>query len=398
MPIREFRVKTTQHAAMAEPVISPGESLSLWDRFLAFRDRVYSSPRFHALAPRLPIFRSVALSRSRQVFDICAGFTYTQTLLACIELRLLELVRDHPLSALQVAKETGLRLESVERLLDAAVSLRILGKRSGDRYGLGALGGPILAQPSVTRMARHNALLYQDLIRPVELLNRPPGGPTAVGAFFPYAETASPDRIEGDRATTYSALMADTIAPIAEDVIASGGLDGCRTLLDVGGGNGQFLLEAGTRLPSLEQLRLFDLPSVTQVAAARFERHQLASKFAAFSGDFHDAELPGGNDAITLIRVLLDHDDVRALALLRKAKAALRPGGRLIVAEPMKGVPGSADRTADVYFSFYLFAMGRGRSRPVAKLSEMMKSAGFSGVTRLREAYPVFASVLIGKA
>lgn len=383
---------------MVEPAAVVAERLSFWDRLLALRDRVYSSPRFHALAPRLPIFRSVALSRSRQVFDICAGFTYTQTLLACLDLRLLELVREHPMTAMQVAKDTGLRLESIERLLDAAVSLRLLGKRSADRYGLGSLGGPILAQPTVMRMARHNALLYQDLTRPLELLSRPPGGQSAVGSFFPYAETASPDRIDRERATTYSALMSDTIAPIAADVIASGALNDCRLLLDVGGGNGEFLLEAGRQVLSLEELRLFDLPAVAQHAEARFSEGELGPKFRGFAGNFHDVELPGGNDVVTLIRVLLDHDDRRALEILRKVRASLKPGGRVVVAEPMKGIPGTVDRTADVYFSFYLYAMGRGRSRPVSVLKEMMREAGFSGIRRLPEAYPVFASILIGKA
>jgi demethylspheroidene O-methyltransferase len=246
-------------------------------------------------------------------------------------------------------------------------------------------------------MAKHNMLLYQDLMRPVELLSRPPGVQTAVGSFFPYAETAQPDKIDAERSGTYSALMSDTIAPIADDIIASGALDGCRVLLDVGGGNGQFLEEAGTRLPSLEQLRLFDLPSVVERASARFRESPLASRFNPTPGDFHDGELPSGNDAVTLIRILLDHEEQKGRALLRKVRASLKPGGRLIVAEPMKGIPGSADRTADVYFSFYLYAMGRGRSRHVDQLRAMLHDAGFSRVRRVRETYPVFASILVAE-
>lgn len=390
-------METSQNVAAVSEATLMSEPLSLLDRLLALRDRIYSNPTFHRLAPRWPVFRQVALARSRQVFDICAGFTYTQTLTACLDLQILEYVRDQPRSALEVAANTGLTLESITRLLDAAVSLGILGRRSAARYGLGRLGGPILAQPSVRRMARHNMLLYQDLMRPVELLTRAPGSVTAVGSFFPYAETAQPDRLGMERSETYSALMSDTITPIADDVISSGALDGCRVLLDVGGGNGQFLEAAGTRLPSLEELRLFDLPSVVEGAVARFRASPVGDRFRPSAGNFHDMQLPDGNDAVTLIRILLDHDEQKGVALLKKVRASLNPGGRLIVAEPMKGIPGAADRTADVYFSFYLYAMGRGRSRHVDQLRTMLQTAGFTRVRRVRETYPVFASLLVAE-
>ena len=56
---------------------------------------------------------------------------------------------------------------------------------------------------------------------------------------------------------------------------------------------------------------------------------------------------------------LLDHDDRRVAALLRRIRTALPRGGTLIVAEPMTGVTG-ARRVGEAYFSFYLRAMGRG--------------------------------------
>jgi demethylspheroidene O-methyltransferase len=95
-----------------------------------------------------------------------------------------------------------------------------------------------------------------------------------------------------------------------------------------------------------------------------------------------------------LVRVLLDHDDRRILALLRRVRAALPRGGSLIVAEPMTDVSG-ARRVGEVYFSFYLRAMGRGRCRSTKELTALVREAGFRRSRILSTRYPVFASILV---
>jgi demethylspheroidene O-methyltransferase len=67
------------------------------------------------------------------------------------------------------------------------------------------------------------------------------------------------------------------------------------------------------------------------------------------------------------VRVVHDHDDERVLALLRAVRAALPPGGTLLLAEPMAGTPG-AQAMGDAYFGFYLLAMGSGRPRTPQRL------------------------------
>ena len=86
-----------------------------------------------------------------------------------------------------------------------------------------------------------------------------------------------------------------------------------------------------------------------------------------------------GADAISLIRVLYDHDDDTVTDLLAKAYAALPPGGRLIVSEPMSG-GAKPDPICDVYFAFYTMAMGTGRTRSAARIAELCEAAGFHQV------------------
>jgi demethylspheroidene O-methyltransferase len=83
------------------------------------------------------------------------------------------------------------------------------------------------------------------------------------------------------------------------------------------------------------------------------------------------------------------------LGILKKARAALADGGRILVAEPLAGT-GGAERVG-AYFGFYLAAMRSGRPRTAAELRGLMEAAGFARVRRIRTNQPMLTSVLSGE-
>ena len=164
-------------------------------------------------------------------------------------------------------------------------------------------------------------------------------------------------------------------------------------MLDVGGGEGTFLIAAGRKLPRLG-LILFDLPAVAARAKQRFSAAGMGARADAIGGSFlHDA-LPRGADIVTLVRVLHDHDDAGVATLLGAVHAALPPGGTLLVAEPMAETRG-AEPMGDAYFGFYLLAMGRGRPRSSARLKAMLTAAGFTHMRLRATSLPLQTQLLI---
>ncbi len=161
--------------------------------------------------------------------------------------------------------------------------------------------------------------------------------------------------------------MGASQALVARDILDAYPLNPHAHLLDVGGGEGAFAVEAARSAPRLH-VTLFDLPPVAARAERRFAAEGLAGRMTARGGSFHEG-LPHGADAVSLVRVIHDHDDGPALALLKAARAALPPGGTLLLAEPMAGTPG-AEPVGDAYFGFYLLAMGSGRPRTAANSPE----------------------------
>lgn len=370
---------------------------SLLERYFDWRNRLLADPGFHRRARRNPLLRIVARRRARAMFDLCSGFVYSQVLSSCVELKLFEALRARPLGTAEVARAIGLGEEATATLLRSATSLRLVQQRAGERWSLGIHGAAFLANPGVRTMVEHHAFLYRDLADPVALLR---GGvdETLISLFWDYAgarrEGFRPDA-EGTGTAPYTALMSASQAMIAEQIVDVYPLAQHQRLMDVGGGDGTFLRSVAAAAPDLE-LSLFDLPPVAAAARARFEAWG-EREVTCTGGDAFEDALPGGCDAISLVRVVHDHDDDRALLLLERCREALPPGGTLLLAEPMARER-VGDPATDAYFGMYLQAMGRGRPRTAAELEALLERAGFRRVRDVRTPMPMLTSLLVARA
>ncbi len=392
---------------------APADFLGRWsDRWRALRDRLLASPTFRRRAAAFPPTRPIARKRAGDLFDLVAGFVYSQVLLACIRLDLFKLLAEGPETVAVIAARLDLPVDSARRLLAAAVALRLVEQRRGhERYGLGALGAALVGNEAVVAMVEHHSAFYADMADPVGLL-RGGGGAGELSRYWPYAAdsvasaksaTAAPAAAAAPTATAapaasaatiaYTALMSASQPLVADEILDAYPVGRHRCLLDVGGGDGSFLAAAAARAPNL-RLVLFDLPVVAERARERLAARGLADRSAVVAGSFLNDRLPEGADLVSLVRVVHDHDDDSALTILRAVCAALPFGGRLLLAEPMAATPG-AERMGDAYFGFYLLAMGGGRPRSAARLTEMLVAAGFERVRRFATRQPLQTSLLI---
>jgi demethylspheroidene O-methyltransferase len=388
-----------QHREIAPADIRPaGRATGSWkgiwtDRILGWRDGLLKSPRFRRGAAAFPLTRPVARRRARALFDLVAGFVYSQVLVACVQLRLFDILSAGPQQVAELAGRCRLPAEAMQRLLAAAESLGLVARRRDGRYGLGSLGAAMVGNPAVAAMVEHHAPLYADLADPVALLRGRPGD-GALAAYWSYAGCTDPAGLAAEKVAAYTALMAASNTLVADEILDAYPVGRHRRLLDVGGGDGSFLAAVARRHSSVE-LVLFDLPAVAERARERFAAEGIAQRATVVGGSFLRDPLPGGADLATLVRVIHDHDDAAALAILKAAHAALVPDGRLLLAEPMSNTPGA--EPVGAYFSLYLLAMGSGRPRTVAQLSELLHTAGFARVRPLRTRVPLQSGVLIAQ-
>jgi demethylspheroidene O-methyltransferase len=353
---------------------------TLRTRWILARNRWLMDARFQSLAWKLPLVRSIARRRAGALFDLVAGFTYSQWLFAGVRLGVFEALRAKPQGVESIAALTGLPPASASQLLRALASLDLAQRLDADYYTLGQHGAALVANAGVQAMIAHHDLLFADLADPVALLRERGGG--KLSGYWPYAE----GRSEGD-AAPYSQLMAASQPMVAEAVLDAVDFSGVSSLLDVGGGEGAFLEAVLKRHPRIQPM-LFDLPDVTVRAAAR-----LGAVLQTYPGQFPVDPIPPGADVVTLVRILHDHDDETVLALLQQIRTAMAPGSRLIVAEPMADTPG-ARAMGDAYFGFYLLAMGSGRPRTPEEITAMLHQVGFGRVQQIPARNPFAAQIL----
>ncbi len=354
-------------------------------------DRLLASPRFHRWSTAFPLTRPIARRQTRRLFDLLAGFVYSQVLYSCVRLDLINLLHERPRQMSELSEVSNLPLDAMERLVKAAVSLDLISARSDGYYGLGLMGAALAGNPSVVAMVKHHALLYQDLSDPVGLLRGGSDAPKLSG-YYPYTRAEGHDQIVVDEVAEYSRLMTESHALIAEEIIRNYAFGSHRKLLDIGGGEGRFLQTVSASYPDL-QLEMFDLPPVAECARTRLGELGLGERITVTGGDFAKDALPQGADLITLNRILHDHNDPKVMDLLRSVYETLPKGGSLLISEPMAGTPG-AEPIGDAYFGFYLLAMGSGRARTVDEYTVMLREVGFRKVSVIKTRMPILLRMI----
>lgn len=369
---------------------------SLRMRFLVWRNRVLGSQRFQRFAARNPLLRPVARRRAAALFDLVAGFTYTQTLLAVVETGLLERLKDGPAGLAALSAGSGLSREATMRLLRAAAAIDIVELAEGDWWVLGRHGAALQSNEGALAMIRHHRILYKDMADPVALLTASDRKGTQLAQFWQYAAAGDGTEASQAMAAEYSGLMAASQNAVAQEVLGAFPFSKAHSLLDIGGGTGAFLRIVSSAHPQMK-LGLFDRPDVVALAREVYAGEAIAATPDFHSGDFFTDSLPQGYDLVSLVRILHDHDDEPAQRLLGNIHRTLEPGARLIIAEPMADTPG-AKGMGDAYFGWYLWAMASGRPRSAEEIRSMLRRAGFASSRKLATRQPVIASLIVATA
>ena len=243
------------------------------------------------------------------------GVLVTEMVAAIIEQRLAERLAGGPRTATELADEAGVPELPLYRLLRSATGLGIFTELPDGRFGLGPLGAAVGEYEPMPWVYE----CFGQFSRAIETGKT--GMQLAHGAdLFEFLERHPNDGAGFDKAMTL--IHADERAAVA-DAYDFGAL---RTVVDVGGGNGDLLSVLLDHHPALKGV-LFDLASVVARGTPRLEH--LAGRWEAVGGDVFDA-VPAGGDGYLLSHVLHDWPEDRCLRILDNCREAMGADGRLL--------------------------------------------------------------------
>lgn len=151
-----------------------------------------------------------------------------------------------------------------------------------------------------------------------------------------------------------------------------------KKVVDVGGGNGSFMLALLQANPHMKGV-LVDMPHVSEKARQRIAEAGFAQRCEVVAGDALTA-VPEGADAYVLCRVIHDWADDPAAAILRTCRRAMSNNARLLVIERMLADRAQHDPAArSVSISdLQMMVMNGGRERSEAEYRALFARAGFT--------------------
>jgi SAM-dependent methyltransferase len=150
-------------------------------------------------------------------------------------------------------------------------------------------------------------------------------------------------------------------------------------MVDVAGGHGAFAMAMCRRHPGL-QVTVLDLPPSVRVGRGIVAEQGLADRIAFREGDVFEVGLGEGLDVVSLFNLVHHLPQERDRELCRMARAALRPGGALVVGDSARPEPGEPVSEHGAISSLLFYAWSHGRNFTASEIAGWLDEAGFSDV------------------
>lgn len=311
------------------------------------------------------------------IVDLASAFYGSAVLFAAIENDVFTTIAKLGAGATAegVAASSGASARGMRLLLDACVALDLLAK-ADDVYANTAAGARSLVAGSPADLSRtilYNRDVYPAWGRLSQLVKT--GKPVEDPAIHLGADPA--------RTRRFALSMRGRALAIGRSVVPMIDLAGCATLLDLAGGPGTYAELLARANPEL-RCTTVDLPAIAAVAAECIAEAGLADRVVCMAGDYHaDTFAAESFDAATIFGALHQEEPAEILAILRRAHAALKPGGRLFVLDMMTDASHASPAFSALFAVNMALTTTNGWVFSDAELKALMAEAGFEpGETR----------------
>ena len=321
--------------------------------------------------PIKPNPRATVPPRARDdlYYKLLAGAAHTRLFESMFDLRLPQLLAQRgPLTAAEIAEHLGLHMRRAAKWLVLLERIGMLKKQDG-RYSN--------TESAIAMFWDHEGrenFFMRDLMEYCRRVNSLDFVGVLSGAALPEAVRWPPRTKEAaEHLELWMAITANEAITALEK-----GTDwsGVKTYLDVGGGDASIGCALVGKFDQL-QATVFNLPASAELARARIAREKLASRVKVVEGNFLENELPKGFDRVVFSRVLADWDPAVCQMLLKKARAALNPGGTLVISEPFDDTNYDLAVSWEFRYTFY-DDFGVQTYKSVAQYQQMLRNAGFT--------------------
>lgn len=304
------------------------------------------------------------------------GFMDSRVVLTALELDLFTAVKDGATAA-QAAQAAGSEPRATALLLNALCALGLC-KKEQEVFRPSPVAERFLVSTSpdeaVTAL-KHNLSLWE---RWSTLTARVRGEAPQVVEM-----TA-----RGDAWTVpFIAAMHRNAALRAPLVVNAVGTEGVRRVLDVGGGSGAYSI-AFARASADLHAEVLDLATVTPLTTRYIQEAGLVDRVTTRVGDLRRDALGEGYDLVLISAICHMLDPEQNRDLLRRAYAALTPGGRVVIQDHVLDADRTGPRAGAGFAINMLVGTQGGDCYVEQEYADWLTAAGFGDVRRMKIAGP----------
>ena len=311
------------------------------------------------------------------IMEDLRGAWRSQALVAGIELDVFSHIAEGKRTVKEVAAAAGASERGMANLMDALVGMHYL-RKGGGRYGLRPISSAFLVRGKKTYMGASTQpiSLSWDIWgrltesvktgRPQEAINVAEKGkeffPKLAASIFPGNFAASTAAV-----SRFSKTERQNIHKI----------------LDVAAGSGAWSLAFAQAIPDA-RVTTVDFPEMTPVTQGFAEQLGVAGRYEYHEGNMRQVDF--GRDSYDLVilgHIIHSEGEIHGKELLRKSYAALRPGGKLLIAEFIPNDARTGPLMPVLFGLNMLLHTEEGNVFTMQEYRSWLKTAGFRKVTAI---------------
>lgn len=315
------------------------------------------------------------------------AFQESRVILTAVELDLFTAVGNGG-TAEQVAAKAGTNARASEMLMNALVAMGLLLK-SGDVFTNTALSSRFFREgsPDNARMPlMHIVRLWNTWSTMTDCVR----AGTSVLKREDREGAASPDTWT----RAFIAAMHHNARERAPHIIRAIGMDGVRRAVDLGGGSGAYAIAFVQASPNLH-VDVLDLPNVLKLTGEYVKTAGVTEHITLRPGDLRSDNFGNGYDLALLSAICHMFSEDENRDLIKRAYAALAPGGRLVIQDFILEEDKTAPKSATLFSLNMLVGTESGASYSEPEYENWMQEAGFTEVARVRLPGP--SGLMVGR-
>ena len=288
----------------------------------------------------------------------------------------------------ELAERLGLDPLGAETLLTALSTLGYV-ERDGDRFANADVSERLLwssSPESIATFIGHQGDLHWQTL---DLL------PAAVrdGAAYAMHEQRQDD---AERWRAYIRGLFEISRPEQDTNAALVPVESPRRLVDVAGGHGGFAMAMCRRHPGLEATVL-DLPPSVAVGREIVAEQGYDDRVTFREGDVFEAGLGEGVDVVSVFNLIHHLPEERDRELCLMARAALRPGGVLVIGDTARPEASGEVHPQGAISSLLFYAWSHSRNFSPSEVRGWLGEAGFTDVDVHRNVRSPFRMVVTAR-